>query len=265
MPSTCEAVLERKTRPIYDALNRGDNKVSIARAGQFPLRLAAYQNPPTMQGAIKLCNQALTKLPKQPLVTVLKAFALDRSSSVPEALALLDGIIQTGTADEDVLHHASGLLKARGQYARLLQLYTAALAQHPDDLGLLQEVFLAHVRLGGLVAQQQAAMKLNKLAPCEMHTFWVVCSMLSQAARKRGGDTAVALPVESLLKMAGGLAAKQLEREGGLSYDGVMVYLDVLQAQGRHEECARLVAGPCAAAINLPTELLRLQVRGPCA
>lgn len=29
MPQPSEAVLERKTRPIYDALNRGDSKVDI--------------------------------------------------------------------------------------------------------------------------------------------------------------------------------------------------------------------------------------------
>lgn len=125
-----------------------------------------------------------------------------------------------------------------------------------DDV---QELFLAHVRLGNVLEQQQLAMKISKAAPGELQTFWVVCSMLTQADRARFGAGA-GMSQEMLLKLAGGVISKQLQREEVVSYEGVLVYLDILLAQGSFEECTELLEGPCARAVQIPHELLRLKV-----
>lgn len=104
-------------------------------------------------------------------------------------------------------------------------------------------------------------MKLNKAAPSEMHLFWVISSMLAQATRAGAGDAAVLMTSDQLLKMAATLAQKQLDKEGVLSLDALMVYLDVLQAQGRYADALRLVEGPGGRLVQLPQDKLRLRVR----
>lgn len=127
----------------------------------------------------------------------------------------------------------------------------------------LQEVFLAHVRLGHVLEQQHVAMKISKASPGELQTFWVVCSMLAQVVCARAGMAVSPMQPDMLLKLAGALAAKQLQAEGILSYEGVLVYMDVLQAQDNLEGCTELLEGPCAAAVQMPHELARLKVRLP--
>lgn len=124
----------------------------------------------------------------------------------------------------------------------------------------MQEVFLSHVRLGHVLEQQQVAMKISKASPGEMQTFWVVCSMLAQVACARRGSAVSQMQPEMLLKLAGALAGKQLQAEGVLSYEALLVYMDVLQAQGDLDRCMELLDGPSAAAVQMPHELARLKV-----
>lgn len=125
----------------------------------------------------------------------------------------------------------------------------------------VQEVFLAHVRLGNVLEQQQVAMKISKAVPDEMQTFWVVCSMLAQVACVRAGAAVSQMQPDMLLKLAGALAAKQLQTAGSLSYEALLVYMDVLQAQGDLDRCMELLEGPSGAAVQMPHELARLKVR----
>lgn len=118
---------------------------------------------------------------------------------------------------------------------------------------------MAHVRLGNVLEQQQLAMKISKAVPGELQTFWVVCSMLTQADRARAGAGA-GMSQEMLLKLAAGVISKHLQRDEVISYEGVLVYLDILQAQGNFEECAELLEGSCGRAVQIPHELLRLKV-----
>ena len=91
-----------------------------------------------MQGSIKQCNQALSKHPNNNLFNALKALAHDRLGNTEEAITLVEGIVESGTADDEVLHHCSNLLRGLGEYDLLLQLYKNASAAQPQDLGLLQ-------------------------------------------------------------------------------------------------------------------------------
>lgn len=108
-----------------------------------------------VQGAAKACNQLLAKYAKHPLLLVLKAYAFERQGQFKEAFALVDTISGLGTDDDEVLHHVSTLLKSHGKHEQLLALYQTSAGLHPANLGLQQEVFLCHVRLGQVVQQQQ--------------------------------------------------------------------------------------------------------------
>eukprot|EP00892_Ulva_mutabilis_P000627 jgi/Ulvmu1/10565/UM065_0019.1 len=229
---------ERKSKPIYGLLNRGDYKA-----------------------ALKQCNQALSKYRGHGLFSILKAFALDRLGNAPEALALAREIANSGTGDEEILHHTSNLLRNHNEFEVLLQMYQKSATANPQDIGLLQEVFLAHVRLGHVLEQQQVAMKISKASPGELQTFWVVCSMLAQVACVRAGSAVSQMQPEMLLKLASALAGKQLAAEGMLSYEAMLVYMDVLQAQGDFDRCMELLEGPCAAAVQMPHELARLKAQ----
>lgn len=60
--------------------------------------------------------------------------------------------------------------------------------------------------------------------------------------------------------MAGALAHKQLQADGALTFETLLVYLDVLAAQHNFAEARAVLRGPASAAVHIPHELLRLQV-----
>jgi hypothetical protein len=124
----------------------------------------------------------------------------------------------------------------------------------------MQELFLAYTRLEQALEQQQVAMKLNKLAPGEMQTFWVVCSMVTQAIQNRSSGTHGGMPEGMLISLASGVAGKHLNKCGELSYEALLLYMDLLQAQGKYEDCEALLESPCAASVHIPHELQRLKV-----
>jgi hypothetical protein len=69
------------------------------------------------------------------------------------------------------------------------------------------------------------------------------------------------MPEESLLKLADAMSEKQLQRAEGLSFDALLLYLDILQARGKLKECSALLEGRCKAGVHMPHELSRLKVR----
>ena len=74
----------------------------------------------------------------------------------------------------------------------------------------------------------------------------------------------MALPEEALLKMADAVAQKQLKQDGNLSFEALLVYIDVLTGQRKGSEARGLLAGPCGEVVHIPHELLRLKVRDLC-
>ena len=142
---------------------------------------------PQLQGAAKLCQQALTKYPGYPLFLVLKAIAFDRTGDVAKAEPLLQQAIDSDACCEEARHHAATLLQHNGDFEMLLDMYEKAAARAPGDIALQQQLFCAHARLVQPVKQQQVAMRLNKSEPCELHAFWHVASVLAQAALRRRG------------------------------------------------------------------------------
>lgn len=69
------------------------------------------------------------------------------------------------------------------------------------------------------------------------------------------------MPEESLLKLADAMSEKQLLKDKGLTFDALLVYLDILQARGKLKECSALLEGRCKDGVHMPHELSRLKVR----
>jgi tetratricopeptide (TPR) repeat protein len=126
---------------------------ALSRRSCVATRNQSYYDP--VQAAIKACNQALSKYPKQPLFTILKAFAFDRAGNGLEATPLVQQVIDSKDADAESIHHASTILKNSGDFEKLVELYSKASARDPSDLGLHQHLFLSHVRMLEPVKQQQ--------------------------------------------------------------------------------------------------------------
>ena len=104
-------------------------------------------------------------------------------------------------------------------------------------------------------AQQQVAMKLNKLHPSELYQWWVVASLALQAhtaavqarlsapaataaSSSSSGSSgqppaaaAAGLGADKLLALAEAMAGRLLAKGGPHSWESVMMYLGLLQAQ----------------------------------
>ncbi|EFJ39524.1 hypothetical protein VOLCADRAFT_100863 [Volvox carteri f. nagariensis] len=188
------------------------------------------------------------------------------------------------------------VLRASGRLPDITRMYeaaAAAVAPRGGELALVlqHEVFGAHVREQNFLKQQQVALKLSKAAPAaatavgcgndaagaggvsgERYGWWVVLSILLQArAALRVRTTRVAAPAgqvppnamdpEKMLALAEGMVARQVAKDGRLEgYEALMVYVDVLLAQGKTVEALSLVSGPLgASALRLPAERLQLR------
>ncbi|KXZ48272.1 hypothetical protein GPECTOR_29g5 [Gonium pectorale] len=258
---------EKKVRPIYDALDSRNWK-----------------------NALKLCQQALAKYPGDDLVRVLKAIGLDRSGQREEANEVVDEVLagKPAPVDEQVLRLAGMVLRGSGRVSAITAMYEAAAdaaARMPGGgelaLALLHEVFGAHVRESSFVKQQQVALRLSKAAAAapggtvlgaERYGWWVVLSLLLQAraalraraagsAAPAGQVPAVAMEPEKVLALAEGMMARQMTKDGRLEgYEALMLYVDVLLAQGKVSAAQDLVSGPHGAScLRLPAERLQLQ------
>lgn len=125
---------------MYDpALHAGD-LLHFTNPHPFPPLhpLLCARTPLYLQATVKQCNQALSKYPKHGLFTILKAYALDCMGNASEALVLAQEVSESGTADAEVLHHTSNLLRSNGEYNMLLQMYQKSAALQPQDIGLQQ-------------------------------------------------------------------------------------------------------------------------------
>ena len=68
------------------------------------------------------------------------------------------------------------------------------------------------------------------------------------------------MPVDTLLQLAERMMANQLQKADGLSFEALLLYLDVLLARGAVDAAGALLEGKYSAAVQIPHELLRLKV-----
>jgi tetratricopeptide (TPR) repeat protein len=124
-------------------------------------------------------------------------------------------------------------------------------------------------------------MRLNKARPSELYQWWVVTSLALQAhqaaaaaqlAQPPAGDTASngqqqqpaaaaagGLSPDKLLQLAEAMAGRLLSKapaQGGQqhSWEAVMLYLGLLQAQGKHDAALAALRGPLSASFSMAAE-----------
>ncbi|KAF9993543.1 hypothetical protein BGZ65_010907, partial [Modicella reniformis] len=84
--------LEKKLRPIYDAMEVGKYREGIL-----------------------LCNKALKKQPDLHIVKALKALAFERSGKMNDAMPLCDEILRAKPTDEATLRTLTMVLRSAGK------------------------------------------------------------------------------------------------------------------------------------------------------
>lgn len=115
-------------------------------------------------------------------------------------------------------------------------------------------------REGSYAKQQQVATKLNKAQPSARHAWWIILSIMLQARAAKRGDLTSALDPNKLVQLAESMVSRQVAKDGKLDgFEGLLVYLDLLVAQGRWTEAAGAVTGPLGDAAAMAAERAHLR------
>ncbi|KAJ9518800.1 hypothetical protein QJQ45_026089, partial [Haematococcus lacustris] len=238
---------DRKVRPIYDALDNRAHK-----------------------SALKLANAALERYKDNDLLLALKAIALERQGRAPEAAQLCDRLLGQPRVDEEAWHPLKIVLKDLQRPHDITRMYEAALSQAPGDPTIMQALFTCYARERQYLKQQQLAMRLSKTAPgVQLFQWWTILAIVLQVRQALlppplglPPSAPASLPPASLLQLAVSMAGRASGKEGRLdSFECLLLWLDLLLAQGKQEEALALVQGPMAQALQgcQPEELQALQ------
>ncbi|KAK9804253.1 hypothetical protein WJX72_003568 [[Myrmecia] bisecta] len=225
---------ERRLRPVYDAIDIGSWKA-----------------------AIKHANTALAKYKNDQLLRCLKALALQRNGRPDEALQACEEVRRATPDDERVLFTLGLVYRRLGCLQQLTATHVAASAARPADVDLLAGVFYAHVREFNYVKQQQVAMQLHRLAGQHKPSFawWAIASLVLQARAALAGGASASMAPQQLLQLAHTMVTKQLEKAGRfLNYEALLLYIDILKAQGQTGEALKVVQGDLGGVVPLPEE-----------
>ena len=220
----------RKLGPIYDALEHKQYKL-----------------------AYKLAKQATQKYPKHLGLRALYAVTLERLGKVNEGLEVGRDVLRemrnTGGGgrtgengsglDEGVVNTLTIVFKAARRLDELQSTMEviASEAKGPESVGAHRSLFNACARTFSFLKMQQCAMKLFKKTQDETYLFWAVTSAYLQ--HNSGGGAA------HVLALAETVCRKAVEGAGGMGGvgacgpDAVLIYVEVLFAQGKTAEAMR--------------------------
>eukprot|EP00126_Sphaerothecum_destruens_P000803 Sdes_comp11058_c0_seq1m2682 len=131
---------ERRLRPIYDAIDGGNNKL-----------------------ALQLIEKLLKKQNDSKMAKCLKALVLSRCGRTAEAIEVIDEVEKARPTDELVLQTLNIALKDMTEYERIVRFYQNSIADQPNPSeDLVSQLFLAHVRNYDFKNQQQVSMGLYR-------------------------------------------------------------------------------------------------------
>jgi len=211
--------LHRKLEPLYELLDKGNNKA-----------------------ALKGATQLLAKHPNLQIARALKGIALYRSGKKDEGVAICDEIKDEGPEDDNTLHTLQVFYRNAGMPSSIVSMFEAASARDPKNLEHLSLLFSAHARDFAFVKQQQCAMKLYRLTNDPKHVMWAVCGILLQTR----GMTREERRDATLTRLAAGMCAK-LEKNGGVTdRETLLVCARVLRECGRGRDARTLLESALA-------------------
>ncbi|WKX98147.1 hypothetical protein Q1695_013661 [Nippostrongylus brasiliensis] len=213
MSKADQLVIERRLRPIYDAIDAGNPKKAVQEA-----------------------DKVLKKHPVTICAKVLKALALIRSDKLAEGFEIINALDLPGaTFDDGTLQAFAHCFKEAGCPDRITTLYERAVAVSPTEQNLTH-LFMAHVRNRSFKNQQLVAMRLFKEFNNTPYFFWGVMSIVMQA--KESPDMG--------LKMFYPLAAKMVEnhvsKHGYKAGAEIELHAMVYEGMGKFSEAEKLLA-----------------------
>ncbi|KAF9182060.1 N-alpha-acetyltransferase 25, NatB auxiliary subunit, partial [Haplosporangium sp. Z 11] len=207
--------LDRKLRPIYDAMEVGNYREGI-----------------------QLCNKALKKQPDLLIVKALKALAFERCERTNEALQLCEEIQWAKPTDEATLRTLSMVLRSARKYEPMIKLYEHASKVNPKNENLATQWFMALARTLDFKGQQMVALQLHKNFKKTNYMFWAIMSITLQGQKVPANQTNV------LYQLAERMMAK-LNTEGKVqTIEELQLYLIILLGQkDRHADALALLEG----------------------
>uniref|UniRef100_A0A914ULN6 N-terminal acetyltransferase B complex subunit NAA25 homolog n=1 Tax=Plectus sambesii TaxID=2011161 RepID=A0A914ULN6_9BILA len=211
-----ESIIERRLKPIYDAIDSGNNKKAAQEADKVLKKHAGTH-----------CAKAL------------KALALVRSERQDEAWTLIDELEELDIAwDDNTLQALTHCFKELAAPARIAQLYEVACKRQPKNEQLLTHLFMAYVRTRDYKQQQKTAMALFKEFPKNPYYFWHIMSIVMQANRDPKLGRAMLLP------LAEKMVLKWVESDSIEAEAEVQLYLMILDRQEKYNESLKVLQGP---------------------
>lgn len=198
-------LMSRYVRPIYDAID----------GRQY-------------RAAIKLCLHK--KVAHLDIVQVLKAHCLERTGRVDEALDICRQVQRRQPTDDTLLSTMSLVFRLAGCEHEMLPTYEHACAHaSPPVEDNFQSLFVAYVRRGDFLKQQQTALKMYKAFGGGIkYVCWAAISMMLQVEHRGTPPKMLALAERMLLK-----ALRDAQSDDG---EALQLAVLVLQLQDKHTE-----------------------------
>ncbi|KAF9983748.1 N-alpha-acetyltransferase 25, NatB auxiliary subunit [Mortierella antarctica] len=207
--------LDKKLRPIYDAMEVGNYKEGIL-----------------------LCNKALKKQPDLHIVKALKALAFERCGRMNDALLLCKEIQFARPTDEPTLRTLSMVYRSASKYDEMIKLYEHASKVNPKNENLATQWFMSLARVLDYKGQQMVALQLHKNFKKSNHMFWAIMSITLQGQNVPTNQPNLFYP------LAERMMAK-LNTEGKVqTIEELQLYLIILLGQkDRHADALALLEG----------------------
>ncbi|CAI2347766.1 unnamed protein product [Caenorhabditis sp. 36 PRJEB53466] len=218
------SVLERRLRPIYDALDSGNYKKSMQE-----------------------CEKVLKKHPTTTAAKVLKALTLIRLERASEAYEILDELDVAGVRHDDLTLQAFvHCYRDSNQPGRVVTLYEKVIQVDPNEHTLTQ-LFMAYSRQRMYKEQQKVGLRLFKEIGNTPYYFWTIMSVVMQAQENP------ALAKKMLYPLAEKMFTQQIEKTGYTAGSTAEIELQllILEGQERWKECAEFVEQPKAAGLPM--------------
>ncbi|KAG2212015.1 hypothetical protein INT46_001275 [Mucor plumbeus] len=206
--SSMDYATEKKLRPLYEALDEGQNKM-----------------------ALQHCAKLLKKSPDWPLVKALKALVLVRTGKDDEAFELCEQVKKVIPTDEATLQAITMALKELGKHSVIVELYENAANQQPKNEEFGNHWFMAMVRNNDFKGQQAAAVKLHRVFKQNKYLFWAIMSLALQGSN--GNQLSYVL--------AERMMGKAMEESRLEEVEHMRLYLLILMDQKKNEQALNLL------------------------
>ncbi|KAL9537039.1 hypothetical protein MBANPS3_012138 [Mucor bainieri] len=206
--SSMDYATEKKLRPLYEALDEGQNKL-----------------------ALQHCTKLLKKSPDWPLAKALKALVLVRTGKDDEAFELCEQVKKVIPTDEATLQAVTMALKELGRHSVIVELYENAANQQPKNEEFGNHWFMAMVRSSDFKGQQAAAVKLHRVFKQNKYLFWAIMSLALQGSN--GNQLSYVL--------AERMMAKAMEENRLEEVEHMRLYLLILMDQKKNEQALGLL------------------------